>query len=54
MSSDVEELKKQAMLLDYGILQTIRKTGDKKKIEALEQAADLVEHQVMELLNTAL
>jgi hypothetical protein len=54
MSSDVEELKKQAMLLDYGILQVLRKTGDKKKAEALEQAADLVEHQVIECLNTAI
>jgi hypothetical protein len=54
MSSDVEALKKQAMLLDYGILQVIRKTADKKKIEALEQAADVIEHQVMEWLNTAL
>jgi len=53
MNEVVKKLKAQAIDLDFNILQAVHKSTDKKQQEALEEAADILEHQVIEWLRTA-
>ncbi len=53
MDNSIRKLKDLAIQLDSSILWAIRETADKNKRETLEKAADIVEHQIMELLSTA-